>query len=97
MSVNCKGLGPSNAARKTWFYNENEVAPALLHAAKFKIFFELRAESIRNEDVVRVKIFEDNLGMASIVCRFGKYLDQSDHTISHAGMSSQLIRTESYG
>ena len=69
---------------KTWFSSEDEVWPALVHAAKFKMFCELRADSIRYEDVVRVKIFEENLGRAIVVCRMEKFLGHSDELHAEA-------------
>ena len=50
----------------------------MVHAAKFKMFCELRADSIRYEDVARVKIFEENLGRAIVVCRMEKSLGHSN-------------------
>ena len=77
MSKDCKGLGTSNVARKTRFDEEAEVIPALLHANKSKSLCELRVGSISKEDIVRLKVHQDNLGFATLVCRLGSYIDGS--------------------
>ena len=77
MSVDCKGLGTSNVARKTRFDDEPEVTAAIQHAMKSKLLCELRAGSISKEDIVRLKVHQDNLGFATLVCRMGSYMDKA--------------------
>lgn len=60
------------------------VFPALLRAAKLKMSCEFLADSIRFEDVGRVKILEENLGRAVIVCRMEEYLGRSDKLSAEA-------------
>ena len=79
ISVDCRGLGPYNVAVKTTFDKESEVAAALLHAAKGKMLCELRVASVRNEDVVRLKVHDDNLSCAYLVCRMETFLNPSSH------------------
>ena len=41
------------------------------------MLYELRAGSVRNEDDLRLKVHDDNLGFASVVCRMETFCDQS--------------------
>ena len=62
MSLDSKGLGTSNVARKTRLDNEAELIAAPRQAMKSKLLCELGAESISNEDIFRLKVREDSLG-----------------------------------
>ena len=87
LSVVCGGLGPVNVAAKTWFRQETHIPPALLHALKSRIRLEIRACSIRHEDILRLRAFDDNLGSVAIVCRTQSYV--TDPSVSsHAGTNS---------
>ena len=76
-----------NVAAKTWFRHETHIPPALLHALKSRLLLEIRACSIRHEDILRLRAFDDNLGSVAIVCRMQSYV--TDPSVSsHAGTNS---------
>ena len=77
MSVDCRDLGPSNVARKTWFGSEEEIIPAFLHAEKCKMLCELRAGSVRNEDILRLKVHDDSLELGFVVCGMESFVNPS--------------------
>jgi hypothetical protein len=63
MSVDCMGLGPYNVAKRTSFNTEAEDAAALLHAAKSKMLCELRSVSVCKDDVLRLRVHPESLGL----------------------------------
>ena len=89
----CKGLGTSNVAFKTRFDSEPEVTAALLHAMRCKLLCELLAGSISNEDILRLKVHEDNLGFATVVCRLGSYMKDS---VSWVQDNSNVFSTDKH-
>ena len=77
MSVDCRDLGPFNVARKTWFNREEEVIPAFLHAEKCRLLCQLRAQSVRHEDILRLKVFDDDRDHATVVCGMESYIEMN--------------------
>ena len=70
-------MGPFNVARKTWFKREKEVIPAFLHAEKCRLLCQLRAQSVRHADILRLKVFDDDREGATVVCGIESYVDEN--------------------
>ena len=77
ISSDCCNLGPSNVAKQSRFGNEEEIWLALLHAMKCKLLCELRAQSVCHDDVLRLKVHDEDLGCASVVCRMVSFVNNS--------------------
>ena len=77
MSKDCRGLGTSNVAQKTRFGSEAEVSAAICHAMKCTSLTLAPIESVSKEDVLRLKVYPENLGYATLVCRMETYMDSS--------------------